>query len=228
MSVLRCAIIRKIILFIAKVAFKYMAMSNRTMYGNRWVRFLTLPENNTMDLAGEDFVRLRERTKCLIVQGWLYRDEQSFYKYADKIRTFFALLPAHKEHVKNFMEKTRDSTAKVIVGLHIRRGDYRNFEGGRFYYSYEQYRFLMQKVEECIQREVRWVICSNEKIETEEFSSFDAVLGPNQIVEDMYVFSECDYIVGPPSTYTGWASFMGKNKLYAISDLSDPIEFKNM
>ena len=42
------------------------------------------------------------------------------------------------------------------------------------------------------------------------------------------MFSECDYIVGPPSTYTGWASFMGKNKLYAISDLSDPIEFKNM
>ena len=86
----------------------------------------------------------------------------------------------------------------------------------------------MQKVEACIQGKVRWVICSNEKIETEEFSSFDVVLGPNQIVEDMYVFSECDYIVGPPSTYTGWASFMGKNKLYAISDLSDPIEFKNI
>lgn len=226
-SVLRCAIIRKIILFITKIAFKYMAMSNRTMYGNRWVRFLTLPENNTMDLAGAEFIRLREHAKCLIVQGWLYRDEQSFHKHEDKIRTFFALFPAHEEHVKNFMEKTRDSTAKVIVGLHIRRGDYRNFEGGRFYYSYEQYRLLMQKMEDYIQEKVRWVICSNEKIETEEFSSFDVVLGPNQIVEDMYVFSECDYIVGPPSTYTGWASFMGKNKLYAISDPPDQIEFKN-
>ena len=227
-SVLNNIIIRKIILFIAKVAFKCMAMSNRTMYGNRWLRFLTLPENDTMDLAGADFVRLREHTKCLIVQGWLYRDEQSFRKYADQLRTFFSLLPVHKEHIKNFMESVRGATAKVIVGLHIRRGDYQNFEGGRFYYSYDQYRLLMQKVEACIQGKVCWVICSNEKIETEEFSSFDVVLGPNQIVEDMYVFSECNYIVGPPSTYTGWASFMGKNKLYAVSDPSDQIEFKNI
>lgn len=93
-------------MFIAKVAFKYMAMSNRIVYGNRWVRFLTLPENNTMDLAGEDFIRLRERTKCLIVQGGLYRDEQSFYKYVDKIRTFFALISVHKEHVKNLWRRS--------------------------------------------------------------------------------------------------------------------------
>ncbi|MCW3058345.1 MAG: hypothetical protein JWQ02_166, partial [Capsulimonas sp.] len=32
----------------------------------------------------------------------------------------------------------------------------------------------------------------------------------------MYSLSECDYILGPPSTFTAWASFYGQKPLYKI------------
>lgn len=73
----------------------------------------------------------------------------------------------------------------------------------------------MHKVEGCFEKEkIRWLICSNEFIDLGYFSGFDTIKGNGQIVEDMYAFAACDYIVGPPSTYTGWASFYGKKPLY--------------
>jgi hypothetical protein len=36
----------------------------------------------------------------------------------------------------------------------------------------------------------------------------------------MYAFAECDYIFGPPSTYTMWASFYGNKPLYMMESAS--------
>lgn len=40
------------------------------------------------------------------------------------------------------------------------------------------------------------------------------------IIEDMYSLAECDYIIGPPSTYTMWASFYGEVPLYMVDNPS--------
>ena len=65
-------------------------------------------------------------------------------------------------------------------------------------------------------------------MDEEAFPSFDVVLGNGQIVEDMYAFAACDYIVGPPSTYTGWASFYGDKGLYFIRNTADEIMFEKI
>ena len=36
----------------------------------------------------------------------------------------------------------------------------------------------------------------------------------------MYSLAECDYIVGPPSTFSTWASFYGNVPIYRITDPS--------
>jgi len=33
--------------------------------------------------------------------------------------------------------------------------------------------------------------------------------GTGDLIEDMYAFARCDYLIGPPSTFTLWASFYG-------------------
>ena len=125
------------------------------------------------------------------------------------------------------MCSVRRNSSEVVIGLHIRRGDYKNFLGGKYYYTLEQYGRVMHKVEGYFEKEkIRWLICSNEFIDLGYFSGFDTIKGNGQIVEDMYAFAACDYIVGPPSTYTGWASFYGKKPLYHIEDIEGEIVFK--
>ena len=39
---------------------------------------------------------------------------------------------------------------------------------------------------------------------------------PTTPERDQWLMSQCDYLVGPPSTFTTWASFMGKVPLLHI------------
>jgi hypothetical protein len=34
--------------------------------------------------------------------------------------------------------------------------------------------------------------------------------GPGHVVQDMYALARCDYLLGPPSTFTIWSSFYGR------------------
>ena len=63
---------------------------------------------------------------------------------------------------------------------------------------------------------VRFMVCSNEKQDLSQFEGLDVAFGPGHPVEDMYAFAECDYILGPPSTFTMWSSFYGNKPLYML------------
>ena len=45
------------------------------------------------------------------------------------------------------------------------------------------------------------------------FYNFNCGFGSGHLVEDIYALAECDYVVGPPSSYTMWASFYGDQPL---------------
>lgn len=220
---------RQVILFLTRVVFKCMALRGMKQVGNSWLRFYRLGEGEECNLRDLDFVRLRESTKCLVVQGWLYRDPVSLQRYGDEVRQFFRILPTHEKHVIALIGKIRAGDHKSRIGLHIRRGDYKDFLGGAYYYTNEQYCEVMRKVKEYFRRkEIRWLICSNEPVDREAFSAFDIILGNGQIVEDMYGFAACDYIVGPPSTYTGWAAFYGKKPIHYIEKITGEIRFREI
>jgi hypothetical protein len=116
------------------------------------------------------------------------------------------------------------TTCDIVVGVHIRRGDYVNFRGGLFYYELGVYLEFMSKVRRLLRnKEVGFLICSNEPVASATFSNFNAHLGPNDLIEDMYSLARCDYLIGPPSTYTMWASYYGGVPALQIMDpVSDP------
>lgn len=84
-------IVRKTVLLIAKVVFKYMYLRQKNVVGNHWVRFYRIRDDEECDLGSHGGVRLRESTKYLVVQGWLYRDNVSWNRKMEQIREFFAL-----------------------------------------------------------------------------------------------------------------------------------------
>ena len=220
---------RQVILFLTRVVFKCMALRGMKQVGNSWLRFYRLEEGEECNLRDLDFVQLRENTKCLVMQGWLYRDPVSLQRYGEKVRKFFRISSTHEKHVIALIGKIRAGDHKSRIGLHIRRGDYKDFLGGAYYYTNEQYCEVMRKVKEYFRgKEIRWLICSNEPVDREAFSAFDIVLGNGQIVEDMYGFTACDYIVEPPSTYTGWTAFYGKKPIYYMEKITGEIRFREI
>ena len=106
-----------------------------------------------------------------------------------------------------FENLRRDSNSK-IVGVHIRRGDYRTFCEGRFYYSDTEIDVFMSQICDIFGNETRFFISSNEAISDLFCKKYHIVDCCNsKPVEDMYCLSKCDYIIGPYSSFSSWASF---------------------
>lgn len=117
----------------------------------------------------------------------------------------------------------------LIVGVHIRRGDYKTFMGGCFYYDNSVYEQRMNEIVRlCNDREVCFYLASNEEIPeslTQKFKTF-SILKANT-AEDLYALSKCDFLLGPPSTFTQWVSYLNDIPLYHIYDKDVEIESLN-
>jgi hypothetical protein len=177
-----------------------------------------IDEDEYYDLSSESFVSLAESKKFILTQGWMFRDKANFFKHADAIRLFFRPVEEVQNSFDALIERARDA-CDVLVGVHIRQGDYRNFMEGKYFYEADEYIRLMKKIEQLFGgKRVRFLVCSNTDLDRKIFEGLDFTFGSGQVVEDMYSLARCDYIAGPPSTYTLWASFYSKVPLYMVED----------
>jgi len=73
-------------------------------------------------------------------------------------------------------------------------------------------------------KKIAFVICTNEKnISLSSAGNFTVYNEERHFIEDMYLLSRCDHIIGPPSTFSIWASFYGCTPLYMIGELETKI-----
>lgn len=159
----------------------------------------------------------------VLAKGWLFRAEDTFTEHADAIRAFFTPIARHRRNVHELIAGLR-SRAVVVVGVHIRHGDYRNFLGGQFYFETSTYAALMRRVAALYAgRRVAFLVCSNAPQPTEAFAGLDVTFGTGHLVEDMYALAECDCLLGAPSTYTMWASFYGRVPLNIVVNPRAPL-----
>jgi len=121
------------------------------------------------------------------------------------------------ERIDPLFARMRHNEIIKIVGVHIRKGDYKNYCGGRFYYSDDEYRDYMRQILMLIDGEVYFFIASNEKINRSKFEEFAlADIVNSKPAEDMYCLSKCDYIIGPYSSFSYWASFFNSVPLCTL------------
>jgi Glycosyl transferase family 11 len=180
------------------------------------------------DLDSNDFTKILDRNKLIIAYGWLFRDHRCFKKYASLLKKFFEPVKEHSEKVTETIASCREKKT-TLVGIHIRRGDYKSFAEGRYYYDDSVYLSKMQQTKEILNgqgQDVTFLICSNEPIKN-SFDSMDTFLSTGHFIEDLYSLANCDYLIGPPSTYSMWASFYGDVPLFQIKDSFHQVCLKN-
>ncbi|MBC5772974.1 alpha-1,2-fucosyltransferase [Pontibacter sp. KCTC 32443] len=171
------------------------------------------------DMNDADFVE-SAKNKVVFIDGWLYRDFKNFSKHSPALREIFTPLPEYMDQVQEIINKCK-TLGDTIVGVHLRRGDFKDFNNGKWYYEDETYYKKMLEVEQELAAKGRrcvFLMCSNEKINKNNFKGLPIVNESRHYIVDLYVLSQCDYLIGPPSTYSMWASFYGEVPLYHIND----------
>ena len=178
------------------------------------------------DLNDAVFVK-DAQTKTTITQGWLFRDYANFNKYENEIRQFFTPVEKYKLEVKKIMDEMR-AQADVVIGVHIRRGDYIRYADGQYFFDDAVYADKMMQIQNKIiaaGKRCIFLICSNDNIDAANFSAeLKLITGTRHFITDLYCLAACDAIIGPPSTFSIWASFYGKVPLAQIKRKDDVIE----
>lgn len=184
--------------------------------------YIFLKHDNEFDL--EDINNMKMLSKNLVfIEGWLFRANSLVVKHRDKIIDFLKPQEMHKNNVNILIKKCK-AECTVLIGVHIRREDYKTAFEGKYYYEMSDYKRKMQETKEIFKgKEVAFLICSNENVNVNEFSELKIFLANDHIVEDLYSLAECNYIIGPPSTYSMWASYYGNVPLLQLKEISLPI-----
>ncbi|MDP7268216.1 MAG: hypothetical protein QF408_08580 [Pirellulales bacterium] len=135
------------------------------------------------------------------------------------IRNYLQPIEYHQTKINALFEELR-ADSDLIIGVHIRQGDFRDFAGGTFLRSPQDFANVIEDVIALFtQHHVRFLICSDESVDHELFKQFDYRTGTGHLVEDLYSLAATDYLIGSPgSTFSKWASFYGETPLYCVDD----------
>jgi hypothetical protein len=191
--------------------------------GGRDVGLIRLLRHQSLDLDNPQFLSFLRRRRAVFVQDWFFRSDTNCETHGEAVRSFFTPWGGHLRRVDDVVESARRRD-RFLVGVHIRQDDYSKFKGGRFFYSHEQYRQVMIRVEEAFaDRNVSFLLSSDAPVPEGCFDGFDTIRGNGHELEDLYALAACDRLIGPPSTYSKWASYYGQVPRYEIFDPAQPV-----
>lgn len=174
-----------------------------------------------VDIAAGESQMIAKR--YAVVEGWYARWYDLFLKYKDEILSLFAF----RQDVENHAQQVIASTEGMVrLGMHIRRGDYQRWYGGRFFYSDEQYVSVIRQFCSLFPgQQIAVYICGNDPQLNRDY--YQQQLPACQLFfpdgnpgEDLCVLSHCDYLIGAPSTFSLVASMYHDAPLYWIEDIT--------
>jgi len=128
------------------------------------------------------------RKKWVLTYDCHFRDHYSVKKHAASVREIFAINQQLMQAVNSKIAIAREG-CEVLIGLHIRRGDYAYWNSGRYYYEIEQYVEFMDQITELFPHQrVSFLVCSNENLEKfkDKTSKHNCILGIGNTIEDLY------------------------------------------
>lgn len=148
------------------------------------------------------------------VNAWDLIDIDIDSKILERSKKYF--LPSLKIQKEVQYDISLNKKDSILIGVHCRRTDYKYWQEGRYYYEFAQYANCCKAIEKFLDERVTFLICSDENIDLNAFEGLDVFKLSNcSSTHDLYALSLCDYIIGPPSTFSTWAALIG-GKLHSF------------
>lgn len=173
------------------------------------------------------------RHRHIVVSGWNVRFYDLFLKYRQEICDLFTLDSKYTKPVKEKMHKAETVQCAMVnglrLGVHIRRGDYAQWGDGKYYYADEVYaahinRFAQMHPEAAVHV---YLSTNDAGVTAEKFQTLCPQVHIHHLQgsapEDLFMLSECDYLIGPPSTFSLVAAMYRDLPLYRMDTADETL-----
>lgn len=146
-------------------------------------------------------------------------DEIPEFKGNINLNGYFQTMKYFEEYKDDFIEQlclpnitlNNKNFSKVEVGIHIRRGDYMKYPERLHVCNTEYFRYFFEKYKDC---DIK-VFTDSKQAVREEFPEYNfEIISLNTDIEELTRMSMCDIIIGSNSTFSWWASLIGKKECY--------------
>ena len=224
---------RKVISMRFSYKYQYFHICHTNLTGFGWylfakymaaLRLLPTASFKHRDCNREALERKMLRHRNIVVSGWFVRYYDLFLKYRDEICELFTLDDQYTAPVKAKMQEAEQNSQDDILrlGVHIRRGDYAQWRDGQFFFSDEVYAAHINRFAEMHPDETLHVYLSTNdpSVSEEHFQKLCPKVCIHHLQgsapEDLFMLSECDYLIGPPSTFSMVAAMYRDIPLYRM------------
>jgi len=169
-------------------------------------KFYLSPTEENYDLA-----KLEKDNNPIYFAGWLFRNPDGLKKYRKEILAYFKPKDKYTKPAEDKINELRKKY-KNVIGVHIRQTDFREHKGGRYFITQKRIREILDEYLVSFQKNIEetvFVFASDGEIEKGLFAGLNASVSKGNAIEDLYVLSLCDVIIGSNSSFGNFASFYG-------------------
>jgi hypothetical protein len=189
-------------------------------------KVVTLREVPGRDVTFLNYTRVQNQiaaAKIIFVHDWRFRQPDAVQKHAAKIREYFRPSAVIENSSREIIARIRQK-ADIVVGVHVRRGDYRIWKNGKFFFEIDQYAAWMRSLAAQFgDRKVTFLVSSDELHHRGEFADLPVEILTGSALDALSALARCDFIFGPPSTFSQWASFYGNAPLLHLWNRNESV-----
>jgi len=174
-------------------------MASRIPGLRRQIGWLRCPDEKSVDLAGSEFRRrLAEGPTHLFLWGYNFHGTPLVQKHRIELLRLFRPV------------RGPEKPSGFTIALHARRGDYREWAGGKYYFSWDDYRgWIREARKRWVDRSPRILVFSDEIVPGEIRNEAGVEVTGGTAGQDLFRMAGCEVILGPPSSFSDWAAWYG-------------------
>ena len=177
-----------------------------------------------VNLEGAEFGSLLVRGGVILPMGWKFSSHAAMSRHRDAIIRYFTPVKDVRLPAENCIDSAR-LRGDLLVGVHLRQEDYRRWKNGIHFYETEHYvRWMREVRDHQPDRRVVFVVCASNPFDERLLEGLTWMPGPGDPMQDLHALSLCDRIMGPPSTFSGWAAYRGGVRRCVLEDLSSSVD----
>ena len=179
----------------------------------------------------EETSRALSSHPVMVVTGWHIRFYDYFEKHLDKIIRLFTFKKSIESQVHELLA-SRCRADDVLLGVHIRRGDYDKLLNGRYFYQDDVFIQAIRHFHALLpDKHLVVVVCGNTRLDKrglqQAVPEAEFIFPDGTPAVDLCTLSHCNYLLGPPSSYSLVASMYRNTPLYFILKPHSPFTLED-
>ena len=151
-----------------------------------------------------------------------------FHEHFLEIKSAFKLIQKTFEPASCYAKKIEDpiiqlrARSELVIGVLIRQTDYRKWNDGKCFFTSSEYVRILKRLKVSFQNtNLSFFIATDEEQDPLTFEGLETIIRVGHPIENLYSLAMCDILIGPSSSYIGWASLYGKLPLFTIQSPDD-------